>query len=59
MEWDMGRVFLDGGTGWGCSCAYAREADDDGISALNWGYGMAVLAYYYAYRHSDTRIKRV
>lgn len=55
----MGRVFSDRGTGLGCICAYAREADDDGISALNWGYGMAVLACYYTYGHSDTGIKRV
>ena len=55
----MERVFLDRETGLGCICAYAREADDDGISALNWGYGMAVLACYYTYGHSDTGIKRV
>jgi hypothetical protein len=43
----------------GCICAYAREADDDGISALDWGYGMAILACYYTCGHSDTGIKRV
>jgi len=54
----MGQAFLDEGTCLGCICAYARGADDDGISALNWGYGMAVLACYYTYGHSDTGIKR-
>ena len=54
-----GTSFLRRRDGSGCICAYAREADDGGISALNWGYGMAALACHYTYGHSDTGIKRV
>ena len=50
----MGRVFSDRGTGLGCICAYAREADDGGISALNWGYGngcSSLLLYIRTFRY--------
>jgi len=49
----MGRAFLDEGTCLGCICAYAREADDDGISALNWD---TEWLFWLATIHTDIQI---
>lgn len=44
-----GRILIDGRMGWCRIYAYARKMEGNGISALNWAYGIAVLACYYAY----------
>ena len=49
----MGRASPDRGTGLGCICAYARDADDDSISALNWD---TEWLFWLATIHTDIQI---